>query len=80
MLGSDDGAAWTVLLSNQSDAIGLDGCPLIVRPRPGKSYRFIMMRLRTEGILHLDEIEVYGSPSDRLVPLIGTALSRDGLS
>jgi Glycosyl transferase family 2/F5/8 type C domain len=79
VLGSAEGASWTVVYSNHDEAAGLDGRPLLIHPQSGTPYRFIMLRLRGAGILHADEVEVYGTLSARHIPLIGSALSRDSL-
>ena len=79
VLGSADGATWTTLFANPGTAFGQDGTPLVVRPASGTLCRFVMVRLRTGGTLHLDEIEVYGDPEPVAAPLAATSLSPDAL-
>jgi len=63
VLCSRDGETWSVVFSNEDTVFGLDGAPLTVSFADGVMCRFVMLRLRNEGVLHLDEIEVYGMPS-----------------
>jgi hypothetical protein len=81
ILASGDGAAWTRLASHQgSEPFGMNGTPFVVKVNDDRPYRFVMLRLRGVGCLHLDEIEVYGNPAGNDVPLIGTALSRAAIA
>ena len=75
VLGSADGAAWGTLYAHPSVPFSQGGRKLIVCLLPGTLCRFVMLRRRGHGALHLNEVEVYGTPSDRRVPLVGTALS-----
>ncbi|HEX3576687.1 MAG TPA: glycosyltransferase family 2 protein [Rhodopila sp.] len=60
---SADGNHWTTLFSrSDTDPFGLDGTPLVVKASPALPYRFVQVRLRGNGYLHLQEIEVYGHP------------------
>jgi hypothetical protein len=62
VLASADGVGWSGLWSNPAEApFGMDGAPLVVTPPPGLAARFVLLRLRGAGCLHLDEIEVYGT-------------------
>ena len=64
VLASDDGCTWITLLSRiASEPFGLDGSPLVVFGGPATSSRFILLRLRSAGYLHMDEVEVYGYPT-----------------
>ena len=61
VLVSADGAAWVTLWSNPADAVfGMDGSPLVVPAPATMTCRFVLLRLRGAGCLHLDGIEVYG--------------------
>ncbi len=60
VLASEDGATWATLLSNTGVApFGLDGTPLVIFGAPAIGFRFVMLRLRAAGCLHMDEVEVY---------------------
>ncbi|WP_428485575.1 glycosyltransferase family 2 protein [Rhodopila sp.] len=64
VLASDDGSTWTMLLSyTKAEPFGGDGAPLVVPGRSECRYRFVMLRLRGTGCLHMDEVEVYGHPA-----------------
>ncbi len=63
VLCSRDGEAWETVFANPDELFGLDGRPLAVTLATTGPYRFVMLRLRMAGILHLDEVEVYGTPS-----------------
>ncbi|HVZ09480.1 discoidin domain-containing protein [Rhodopila sp.] len=77
---SVDGAAWHGLFSQPDRPFGLDHQPLRIVPDAPALARFVMVRLREAGILHLEEVEVYGTPSSAATPLVGTALTREALS
>jgi Glycosyltransferase family 92/F5/8 type C domain len=63
LLVSSDGDNWTVQLSRTgTDPFGLDGTPLVVHASPALPYRFVLLRLRGDNFLHLEEVEVYGRP------------------
>jgi len=63
VLGSVDNENWTLLLSRTDpEAFGLHGAPLVVPGTPDAGFRFIKLRLPKSGILHLDEVEIYGPP------------------
>ncbi|MBS0642746.1 MAG: glycosyltransferase family 2 protein [Proteobacteria bacterium] len=79
ILGSGDGAGWTILYSHVTGPFGTDGTPLIVPSKGGDVVRFVMIRLRGAGHLHLDEVEIYGGRSNRGLPLVGTALPMEGM-
>lgn len=64
VLVSMDAAAWTVIYS-RVDAQpfgGADGFPAEIHVKSPTLARFIAVRLRSRGFLHLDEVEVYGLP------------------
>jgi hypothetical protein len=65
VLCSFDGDAWETVFANPDALFGLDGRPLVVTLATTGPCRFVMLRLRRAGILHLDEVEVYGTPSGR---------------
>jgi Glycosyl transferase family 2/F5/8 type C domain len=67
VLCSLDGETWETIFENPDDVFGLDGRPLALSLLTGGPYRFVMLRLRTAGILHLDEVEVYGTQSDQRI-------------
>lgn len=70
VLASADGINWNTLWTNPADKpFGLDGAPLVVRPPPYMDCRFILLRLRGAGYLHLDEVEAYGAVVDRPILL-----------
>jgi len=70
VLVSADGLAWHVLWSNPAEApFGLDGAPLVVTAPPDLACRFLLLRLRGTGYLHLDEVEVYGTAIDPPPPV-----------
>jgi hypothetical protein len=70
VLGSADGVNWNTLWSNPGQAsFGLDGAPLVVTPPSYLHCRFVLLRLREIGCLHLDEVEVYGSAIERPIPV-----------
>jgi hypothetical protein len=59
---SADGVNWHTLWSNPGrTSFGLDGSPLVVTAPSYLDCRFVLLRLRGAGCLHLDEVEVYGS-------------------
>ncbi len=87
VLVSPDGVFWTEIFSYQSSApFGLDGRPLVVPVAHALSLRHVMVRLRNESCLHLDEVEVYGEPFSTppstdpppLPPLPMTIVEADG--
>ncbi len=58
---SADGLAWITVFSHQGlTPFGLDGRPLIVPVGQALPLRFVRLQLRSHGILHLDEVAVYG--------------------
>jgi hypothetical protein len=62
VLASADGVNWNTLWSNPKQTVfGLNGSPLVVTAPPYLGCRFILLRLRGRGCLHLDEIEAYGT-------------------
>ena len=68
VLASDDGGHWVTLLSHAGPRpFGFDGAPLVVFGSPDTSFRFVMLRLRSAGCLHMDEVEVYGYPASKHV-------------
>jgi Glycosyl transferase family 2/F5/8 type C domain len=70
VLASADGANWNTLWSNLAHALfGLDGSPLIVTAPSYLDCRFLLLRLRGAGCLHLDEVEVYGSVVEQPKPV-----------
>jgi hypothetical protein len=70
VLAGADGVNWNTLWSNPGQApFGLDGAPLVVTAPPYLACRFVLLRLRGAGYLHLDEVEVYGSVIDRPMPV-----------
>jgi hypothetical protein len=70
VLASADGTNWNTLWSNPPDRpFGLDGSPLIVTAPPYVNCRFVLLRLRGVGCLHLDEVEVYGALIDQPIPV-----------
>jgi hypothetical protein len=72
VLASEDGCTWITLASRTgSEPFGLDGTPLMVFGSPATASRFILLRLRSAGYLHLDEIEVYGYPTPDRTALSG---------
>jgi hypothetical protein len=74
VLGSEDGAAWVTLWSNPARSIfGTDGSPLVVTAPVDFTCRFVLLRLRGAGILHLVEIEVYGQAVPGPVPALPDA-------
>jgi hypothetical protein len=61
VLASADGVNWNALWSNPGQApFGLDGSPLVVTAPVYLACRFVLLRLRGAGCLHLDEVEIYG--------------------
>ena len=69
VLASTDGVNWNTLWSNPGQTpFGLDGSPLVVAAPAYLACRFVLLRLRGAGFLHLDEVEVYGSVTDVVVP------------
>jgi hypothetical protein len=64
VVASPNGQDWTSLLSRTGpEPFGLNGRPLVVQGTPATPYRFILLRLRGAGTLHLDEVEIYGQPN-----------------
>ena len=79
VLASADGAIWATLWSNPSHAVfGADGSPLVVTAPANVACRFVLLRLRGAGCLHLDEVEVYGQaitdPAAAMLPEAGPVL------
>jgi hypothetical protein len=65
VLASADGVTWDTLWSNPAQTpFGLDGSPLVVTAPSYLACRFVLLRLRGAGFLHMDEVEVYGSAID----------------
>lgn len=64
VLVSMDASSWTVIHSRTEPEPfgGLHGEPLSVHPAEPAQARFVAVRLRQQGFLHLDEVEVYGLP------------------
>ncbi len=74
VLVSGDGGNWITLLSHTGpEPFGFDGTPLVVFCSPAAAFRFVMLRLRSAGCLHLDEIEVYGYPTSEQICLAATS-------
>ncbi|MEA2728580.1 MAG: hypothetical protein QOF70_3055 [Acetobacteraceae bacterium] len=70
VLSSADGVNWNTLWSNAGRGpFGLDGLPLVVTAPSYLDCRFVLLRLRGGGCLHLDEVEVYGTEVDRPMPV-----------
>ena len=70
VLGSADGVTWNTLWSNPNQVVyGLNGSPLVVTAPAYLGCRFVLLRLRGQGCLHLDEIEVYGTVITRSLPV-----------
>ena len=67
---SSDGARW-MLVCRKDDAApvgGIDGNPFRFRPTAPVPARWVRIRLRRPGLLHLDQVEVYG----RMIPSGGS--------
>jgi hypothetical protein len=64
ILVSMDAAAWTVIYSRTDPGAfgGAGGSPLEALTSAPAPARFVALRLRKRGFLHLDEVEVYGLP------------------
>jgi hypothetical protein len=70
VLASTAGVTWYTLWSNPAQtSFGLDGTPLVVTPPSYFECRFVLLRLRGSGCLHMDEIEVYGSATQQSTPV-----------
>ena len=65
VLVSMDAASWTVIYARVEDAPfgGADGFPAEIHVKSPAPARFVAVRLRSRGFLHLDEVEVYGLPA-----------------
>jgi hypothetical protein len=69
ILASRDGATWITLFSyHGTEPFGCDGEPLIVAFEDKTQYRLVKLQLRNDGLLHLDEIEVYGHKMGEAAP------------
>jgi hypothetical protein len=68
VLAGADGVTWNMLWSNPGQTFGVDGSPLVVTPSSHFVCRFVLLRLRGAGFLHLDEVEIYGAVTDMPVP------------
>ncbi|MFS3135216.1 discoidin domain-containing protein [Gluconacetobacter sacchari] len=58
---SSDGVSYTLMHDNRGKAAfgGIDGNPLIINLPKGCMIRYVKLELPGEGVLHLDQIEVY---------------------
>ena len=65
VLVSMDAASWTVIHSRVEAQPfgGADGLPAEIHVKAPAAARFVAVRLRSRGFLHLDEVEVYGLPA-----------------
>lgn len=62
---SDDGKTWKTLMANKDMIFGgSDGKPLRVSAK-GSAARYVRLQLAGKDFLHLDEVEVYGTPEPR---------------
>jgi hypothetical protein len=63
ILLSQDALNWYLCFSNKKENVfgGIEGEPLIVNLQ-SKVARFVRLQLREHEFLHLDEVEIYGSP------------------
>jgi Glycosyl transferase family 2/F5/8 type C domain len=78
VLGSLDGGSWITLLTHTGpDPFGLDGSPLVIFGAPAAAFRFVMLRLRSAGYLHLDEVEIYGYPVQASSDVVGPVTGND---
>jgi len=60
--GSKDTFQEVFVYSSDQPFGGADGNPLIFRPETPLTGRFVRLRLLTRNCLHLDQVEVYGTP------------------
>lgn len=62
---SDDGEGWRIIATKAADVIvgGVDANPLRITWLSSVSARFVRIRLMEQGVLHLDQVEVYGEPA-----------------
>ncbi len=66
---SNDGANWTGVLSNAGFVFGgVDGKPLIYKVEAYRQARYVRLQLNEYNFLHLDEVEIWGTPGGTPTP------------
>jgi hypothetical protein len=63
---SADGREWTLLADHSSDGNygGAWGEPLIITLSGNTVARFFRIELADPGVLHLDQVKIFGTPED----------------
>jgi hypothetical protein len=71
---STTGADWRMVYANSARFGGSDGRPLVVRLN-GQTARYVRLQLPANTYFHLDEVEIFGSPSAGQVSQVAAPIS-----